>query len=69
MQWRDDTTLASCGQWTKGDRQVLWMLSRRLSTSICRPVLPQEQTSLLRADTSASCHFRTYAPQQTRAVN
>src|SRR2546430_2082634 len=31
--------------------------ARRLSTSICRPVLPQEQTSLLRAGTSASCRF------------
>src|SRR6516164_8186606 len=28
--------------------------ARRLSTSMCRPVLPQEQTSLLRAGTSAS---------------
>src|SRR6516164_737070 len=31
--------------------------ARRLSTSICCPVLPQEQTSLLRVGTSASCRF------------
>ena len=30
----------------------------RLSASICRPVLPQEQTSLLRAGTSASVESR-----------
>ena len=36
----------------------------RLSTSTCRPVLPQEQTSLLRAGTSASCQKLTFALQQ-----
>ena len=44
---------------------MLPKIARRLSTSICRPVLPQEQTSLLRVGTSASCQNRTDAPQQT----
>src|SRR5262249_30911405 len=37
---------------------MLLKTARRLSTSICRPVLPQEQTSLLRAGTSASVESR-----------
>src|SRR5262249_48287792 len=35
----------------------------RLSASICRPVLPQEQTSLLRAGTSASCRLCCKSPK------
>jgi len=38
------------------------------SQRACCPVLPQEQTSLLRAGTSVSCHFRTHALQQTASL-